>query len=319
MQSRISFEYLRRKPTMRKLPPLNIRLIVNPAAGRGRARRHLSNITRAFAAERIADVVLTQQSGDEALLAAQAISDGIDTIVAVGGDGTCARIGNTILSHGSSCRLAVVPAGTGNDFAKTLGVASLGHSAIARLCAETSIARMDVGKVDDLYFLNGCGFGIDPEILAATLRVTRLRGNAVYIWCSLTKLFSYPGLSVIDSKDAANGKRAQMMITVSNGRNLGGAFKIAPQASVCDGLLDVHTFGDASPARRLKIFLAAFGGNHPNLAEVSFDQRASMRLTFETAPAMEVDGELHRADAPSVWIECVPGALSVVAAPGFPF
>ncbi len=102
-------------------PPLKIRLIVNPAAGRGRAQRSLAKITRAFAAERIVEMAITECSGDEERLAEQALADGIETIVAVGGDGTCARIANVIVANDSSCRLGVVAAGTGIDFAKTLG------------------------------------------------------------------------------------------------------------------------------------------------------------------------------------------------------
>ena len=302
----------------RILPPRRIRLIVNPAAGRGRARRFLSRITRDFAKERIVEVALTERSGDEERLAERAISDGIETIVAVGGDGTCSRIANTIVGKESSCRLAVVPAGTGNDFAKTLGTARLSYAEIANLCAGSSIARMDVGKVDDLYFLNGCGFGIDPEILAATLSVKWLRGNAVYIWSAVKKLFTYRGIAVRASSDESERMRRLMMVTVSNGRNLGGAFRIAPDASVCDGLLDIHSFSDATAMRRIKVFLATFGGNHPRLPEVERSRHASLQLVFSSPPWIEVDGELRAAMNPAVAINCLPGALSVVAAPGFP-
>jgi YegS/Rv2252/BmrU family lipid kinase len=298
-------------------PPLKIRLIVNPAAGRGRAAKALRRIERAFARERIVEIALTERSGDEELRTESAISDGVETIVAVGGDGTCTRIANAILARNSSCRLAVVPVGTGNDFAKTLGTARLGYHEIARLCAGSSIARMDVGKVDDLYFLNGCGFGIDPDILAASLEETWLRGSSVYVWSALGKLFSYPGMNVTDSARPEDLER-RMMITVSNGRSLGGAFRIAPDASVCDGLLDVHTFRDARAWRRLKIFVSTIRGTHPRLDEVTSERRSSLSLAFDSPPRMEIDGELRQATASSVYIECVPGALSVVAAPGYP-
>lgn len=299
-------------------PPLKIRLIVNPAAGRGRARKALPKIARAFAKERIVEIAHTERSGDEERLAENAIADGIETIVAVGGDGTCSRIANAIVGKESSCRLSVVPAGTGNDFAKTLGTSRLSYAEIARLCAGSAIARMDVGRVEKLHFLNGCGFGIDPEILAETLSITWLRGNAVYIWSALRKLFTYRGFSVTNALTANPGRTHQMMLTVSNGRSLGGAFKIAPEASVCDGLLDIHGFADATAARRLKVFLAAFGGTHPRLPEVSFERHAAIRLAFDSPPAIEVDGELRRATSSVVDIECLPGALSVVTAPGFP-
>ena len=298
------------------LPPLNVRLIVNPAAGRGRTGRRLSRIARAFAAERITDIVKTERGGDETRLAAEAVRDGIETVVVVGGDGTCSRVAAELVRAGASCRLGLVPVGTGNDFAKTLGVLNLSVSEIARLCAGSSIATMDVGKVNDIYFLNGCGFGIDPEILATALSAKWLRGNAVYIVSALRKLFSYRGFTVREGPDISRGER--MMLTVSNGPNLGGAFKIAPRASVCDGMLDVHTFADASSARRFKIFLATIQGKHADLPEVSFETHSVLELGFASPPAMEVDGELRQAAGSRVTIECIPGALSVAAAPGFP-
>jgi diacylglycerol kinase (ATP) len=301
---------------MRINPPLKIRLIINPTAGRGRAGRALRRIATAFAAERIVEIAQTEVGGDEERLALQAIADGMETIVVVGGDGTCTRVANAILSSGASCRLGVVAVGTGNDFAKTLGTDKLGCAAIARLCAGSSIARMDVGRVDDLYFLNGCGFGIDPVILAAALDVSWLRGNAVYVWSALTKLFSYPGLEIAGS--TGHGKNHVMMLTVSNGRYLGGAFRIAPEASVCDGALDIHTFHDTTAMRRLKVFLATLKGGHAKLPEVSFGRHASVDLSFDSPPQMEVDGELRSAASTTVHVECVAGALSVVAAPRFP-
>lgn len=308
--------HLRRNPVKRNEPPLRIRLIVNPAAGRGRARRSLGRVARAFAAERIVEIARTEHSGDEERLAEQAIADGIETIVAVGGDGTCSRIAGVIVAKESSCRLGVVPMGTGNDFAKTLGTSSMGYAAIAKLCAGSAISRMDVGRVGAVHFLNGCGFGIDPEILAETLSVTWLRGNAVYVWSALKKLFFYPGFIVGEGEIRAGAHH--VMLTVSNGRYLGGAFKIAPEASVCDGLLDIHRFNDTTAWRRLRIFLSAFRGTHPRLPEVSSERRSSLHLRFERPPRMEVDGELRLAESASIGIECLPGALSVVAAPGFP-
>jgi len=316
---------------------MKICLIVNPAAGRGRASRALPRIRRAFAAEGVTDIRLTVAAGDEERLARAALNDGVGTIVAVGGDGTCVRIANVIIASGSSCRLGLVPVGTGNDFAKTVGVLKLSVKAIAALCAGQSVARMDVGRVEGFYFLNSCGFGIDPAVLESTLRTKWLKGDAVYIWTALRKLFTYGGVSVQVSgsrgedgggggngggggggADGSGRARTMMMIIVSNGPNLGGAFRIAPEASVCDGQLDVHLFEDASPLRRLRIFIAALRGTHSGMSGVRFERRFSLGLKFDSPQQMEVDGELRAAKSAELLIECIPGALSVVAAPGYP-
>ena len=125
-------------------------------------------------------------------------------------------------------------------------------------------------------------------------------------------------MEVEQSDATTGGTRHLMMITVSNGRFLGGAFKIAPAASVCDGLLDVHTFADASAGNRFRVFVGALRGRHPAMPEVSFERHSRLTLTFSSPPRMEVDGELRLAADARVSIECLPGALSVVAAPGFP-
>ena len=97
-------------------------MIVNPIAGRGGIRGTIPHIREVFAARGVTAFVETTSAGEEETLAQAAIADGATTIVAVGGDGTCSGIANAILQSPAPCRLALIPYGTGNDFAKTLGV-----------------------------------------------------------------------------------------------------------------------------------------------------------------------------------------------------
>jgi len=291
--------------------------IVNPAAGRGKARRRLDEIQSCFASHGISRIELTTKSGDEERLARQLIDDGASTIVAVGGDGTCGRIANAIVRASSNCALAVVPAGTGNDFAKTLGVAKPGVAETIALAATGPPIRIDVGRADGRCFVNSCGFGFDASVLEATTQIHWLRGNAVYIYSALRMLFGYRGLQVTGVPPSSGGAtRHLLMLTVSNGRFLGGAFMIAPRANVGDGLLDVCYVNDMSVRRRLQLFARAMRGTHSELAGVSLTQESSLTLRFDSPPLMEVDGELRRAGSSEVTIKCVPRALSVVAAPG---
>ena len=288
-------------------------IILNPAAGKGRARELAPQIRESLGAIGVTDLRRTSAPGDEERLAREAIADGTTTIVAVGGDGTCGRIAGAILESRSSCRLAVVPTGTGNDFAKTLGVAAFSAERIATLVAGNDSQRMDVGLADGHYFINSCGFGFDASVLEATQRVRLLKGNAVYIYSALRQLFTYRGLTV--STPGARGGR-MLMVTVSNGRHLGGAFLIAPHASVLDGQLDVSLFADCNVVERARIFAGALRGKHLDHPAVRTSKVRSVELEFDSAPAMEIDGELRHATSRTVEIECVPRALSVIAAPG---
>src|SRR5512140_297262 len=136
-------------------------VIVNPAAGRGRGAAMLPQLTAAFAEVGVTDVRTTSVAGQERDIAFSAIRDGCTTLVAVGGDGTSGNVANALLYAGRSVRLAAMPAGTGNDFAKVLGTQKTDARAMARLCIAPSNISVDVGRVEDTYFLNCCGFGFD--------------------------------------------------------------------------------------------------------------------------------------------------------------
>jgi diacylglycerol kinase (ATP) len=291
-------------------------LIMNPAAGRGGIRASLPAIRETFASRGVTEFQETTTAGEEAILAQRAIAAGAKILVAVGGDGTCSQIANAIVASDSSCALAVVPAGTGNDFAKTIGVQRCRPEQIAELISRVTPSRIDVGSIDGRYFLNSCGFGFDASVLDASNRVTFLKGDAVYIYSALKQLFSYKGLEVSADRIGPRHLGRMLMVTVSNGRYLGGAFRIAPHASVTDGKLDVCFFNDSNVFQRVRLFAGALRGAHLGLPSVRSGAVSELTLTFSTAPAMELDGELRVARSPKVRLTCVPQVLSVIAAPG---
>ncbi|HEY3114721.1 MAG TPA: diacylglycerol kinase family protein [Gemmatimonadaceae bacterium] len=291
-------------------------LIVNPAAGRGRIQRILPDIFAAFREVGTGDIYETSKPGEEADLALRALNDGASTIVAVGGDGTCSGIANAILQSGSRCCLAVVPVGTGNDFAKTLGVGKDSPEQIAGLVQRGQESRIDVGLADRRYFLNSCGFGFDPSVLEATNNVRFLKGDAVYIYAALRQLFTYRGTELAAAGVPGVKRSSMLMVTASNGRWLGGAFKIAPQASVVDGKLDLCFFTDSNVFERVRLFIGAMRGTHLGMPSVRSASVRELTLTFPAPPSMEVDGELRRARSKTIELRCVPRALSVIAAPG---
>jgi diacylglycerol kinase (ATP) len=187
---------------------------------------------------------------------------------------------------------------------------------IANLVVRGESTRIDVGLANDHYFLNSCGFGFDASVLEASNRVRFLRGDAVYICSALRQLFTYRGTEVsANGVPGVKGGR-MLMVTVSNGRSLGGAFKIAPNASVLDGRLDACFFSDSNVVERVRLFVGAMRGNHIGMPSVSTATVQQLALTFPSSPLMEVDGELRVARSRTVELRCVPRALSVVAAPG---
>ncbi len=288
-------------------------VIVNPASGRGRGARALPAVREAFAAAGVTEVRLTEQREGERAVARRAIDDGFTTLVAVGGDGTWGNVANAILASGADVRLALIAAGTGNDFAKTVGAPASDFAATARLAVDGPDMRVDVGKIEDQFFLNIAGFGFDIAVLEDIPKIPFLRGDAVYIVSALRQIVGYGGVEIGVATGARDrGTQRHLMLVIANAKNFGGAFKIAPQASLSDGKLDAIAIYDVPALKRLGLFAAAVKGTHVTMPGVGVEQAANFSLTFSAPPAYETDGEYRRAKSSSIEVSCVPGALRVV-------
>ncbi|HEY7859883.1 MAG TPA: diacylglycerol kinase family protein [Gemmatimonadaceae bacterium] len=289
-----------------------VTVIVNPASGRGRGSRLLPDIRKTFAAVGVTDVRLTERPGDEKSLAALALQDGATTIVACGGDGTWSNAANAILDAGSTCRLALLAAGTGNDFAKTVGAPARDLAETARLAVEGPDKLVDVGRIENRYFLNVTGFGFDIAVLDDLENIPMLTGDLLYLGAALRQLFRFRGLTIdITTTAVARGARAHLMLIIANGKNFGGMFKIAPDARIDDGMLDAISILDASPLTRISMLAAAPSGKHVRNSLVLSEQASSFTLTFSAPPAYETDGEYNRAVSSTIEVACVPRALRV--------
>ena len=296
--------------------PERVSVIVNPAAGRGRGARTLAAVTTAFNAVGVTDIQTTKAREDEGAIARRAMDAGATTLVAVGGDGTWGNVANAILTSGAGAqvRLALVAAGTGNDFAKTAGSPATDVEATARLVAEGAETRVDVGRIEEHFFLNITGFGFDAAVLEDILKIKWVKGEALYLYSALRQLASYPGVEIeVASASKRRARTRLLMMVIANARNFGGKFLIAPEASLTDGLLDSVAIRDASTWRRIKLFGAVAKGTHQALDEVVMEQSAAFTVTFDAPPAYETDGEYRRAKTPELTITCVPGALKLVA------
>ena len=287
-----------------------VSVIVNPAAGRGHGARIIPRITAAFKAVGVSEILQTRSRGHETELARDAINRGSTTIVVVGGDGTTTHVANAILNSGQDVRLAVLPAGTGNDFAKVLGTHKADAASVARRAVESGNTHVDVGRIEDHYFLNCCGFGFDVAVLEGTLRRGWLRGNSVYLYAALSELFGYRGFDVRVSGET----KRHMLVVIANTEFFGGMFRIAPGAQVSDGELDMVSILDIPPSRRITMLGAATKGTHFRFAECTMNRSRSFQLSFPSPPTYETDGELHSAVSADLTVTSCAAALRVVTA-----
>jgi diacylglycerol kinase (ATP) len=303
--------------------PEPVYVVFNPHSGRGRGAALVEPVLAALRRDGDGAMVehgLTQKAGDEAVLAREAVRRGFRTIVAVGGDGTWSNTAQALIGADTEVRLGLVPGGTGCDFARTLGIPQKDVAACAAILRAGHTRLVDVGRVEDRYFLNIVGFGYDVAVLEDSWTVPWLAGSALYTYCAVKQLGRFPGFEVA-LRDGDGGAtqapaRRLLMLIVANARVFGGGFRIAPQAELEDGLLDAVAIGDAPFFGRLALMRQLMRGTHGANPSVSVARGPSFQLAFAAPPAYETDGEWQRAASAELTVAAVPRALRVLAPPG---
>jgi YegS/Rv2252/BmrU family lipid kinase len=270
----------------------------------------------------------TSRAGEERELAAAAARDGVDVVVAVGGDGTWSNTADGLLGSGRpDVALGVLPSGTGNDFGRNLGFDPRDPAEAVAALAAGRLRRVDVGRVETpsaadrspdqwetRHFLNVAGFGFDVAVIDAAAGARILRGELLYKVTALQQLFRFDGFDCEVETSTGTRRRARhLMLTVSNGCYFGGGFPIAPGADVSDGRLHACRIADAGPLARLGLFNLAERGRHVGDARVELLAAPGVRLTFGAPPRFELDGEVRRAAGATVELRVLPASLSVVA------
>ncbi len=295
---------------------LHAHVILNPAAGRGAARRAESVVARAFRAQGWAvDVARTEGPGHGQELAAQAVRQGARHVIAVGGDGTVHEVANGLLRSDADAALGVVPVGSGNDFAKLVGV--YGHDpvrAVARLVTAGS-RRFDAGRVLGEWFVNSVGFGFGPAVVQRRNRMPHLRGFLSYLVPIVQTFFRFEP-PVFDV--AAPGFRERgymMMIEVCNGTTAGGSYRFAPDADPADGKMDVCLIRRVSLPRFLLALPRVMRGTHVTMREVAVIKTAKLVVRSPEQPlVVHVDGELREPGVNECTVELERGRLNVLVA-----
>jgi diacylglycerol kinase (ATP) len=289
-------------------------VVFNPMSGKGRGATLVAPVLAALGSGNgRVEHAATQGPGDEARLAEEAVKRGFRRIVAVGGDGTWSNTANGILRSGIPAKLGLVPGGTGCDLAKSLGIPQRDLLACARIVLEGRTRAMDVGRVEDKYFLNVVGFGYDVAVIEDSWTVKYLQGPPLYLYCALRQLHTFEGFSVDMEVDGEKrGRQDLLMLVLANGRIFGGGFRIAPRADLGDGILEGSAFRNMGFLARLGVLVRLLQGTHGGSPQVAPARASRFRLRFDAPPAYETDGEWNRAKTADLTVETLPGALQVL-------
>ncbi len=291
-------------------------MILNPAAGGGAAGRALDPVAREFQRQGWAvHVERTESPRHATALAAQAIREGAHHVVAVGGDGTVHEVANGLLGHGAAVTLGVVPVGTGNDFAKLMGVCGCRPLEAVRRLVTARPAAFDVGRVLDEYFVNSVGFGFGPEVVRVRNGMPQLTGVLSYLVPVVRAFagFRPPHLDVHAAGFRATGY--MMMVEVCNGTTAGGSYRFAPSADPGDGRLDVCLVRRVSLPRFLLAVPRVMRGTHTSMREVTMVQTRTVTIRSLDGPLLvHLDGELREPGVAQCTVRIEPARLRVLVA-----
>jgi diacylglycerol kinase (ATP) len=288
-------------------------VVFNPRSGKGRGAQFVAPVLDALRERGPVEHALTQGPGDEGRLAEEAVARGFRRIVAVGGDGTWSNVGNAILRTGQPAKLGLVPGGTGCDLAKSLGIPPRDVRACARIVLDGHTKVIDVGRVEDKFFLNVAGFGYDVAVIEDSWSVGYLEGAPLYLYCAVRQLGSFRGFRVEVEVDGQSlGRLDLLMLILANARIFGGGFQIAPEADLADGRLDASAFGNVGFLSRVDLMVRLLRGTHHASPNVRAVQASRFRLRFEAPPTYETDGEWNRARSCEVEVETRKATLQVL-------
>ncbi|MFD9440352.1 diacylglycerol kinase [Streptomyces sp. NPDC060006] len=289
-----------------------ITLFVNPAAGSGRGARAAQPAASALRAVGFSVRTVLGKNAEDALARARdAVESGTGALVAVGGDG----MANLALQAvaGTSTPLGLVAVGTGNDFARALGLPVRDPAAAGRVVAEAlkeaRLRDIDLGRVAGTWFGTVLASGFDSRVNDRGNRMRWPTGRFRYDLAMLAELAAlrpFPYRVTLDDGEVRDVEAT--LVAVGNGPSYGGGMRICPGADLTDGLFDVTVVGACSRTTLLRVFPRVYKGTHVGHPEVTVHRAARVELAAEGITGY-ADGE-PLGPLP-LTAECVPGAVRV--------
>lgn len=271
-------------------------VIYNPTSGKELAGQKIFHVAETIM--ELEDVEFTfyatKKKGDGEVAAIKGCKEGYDLIISCGGDGTVHEVVNGIMKSECRTKLAIMPAGTINDFASQLKIPKA-YANFASLVMKQNFKTIDVGKINDDYFVNVAGGGAFMNIPHdVTIEAKTILGKYAYYFKAAvdvpgqllnTNIIDY----VIDGQEYSFNT---LLFLVINSSGAGGFKKLSPKAKINDGLLDIVIFEKANNADLLQVFTRVFNGQHITHPKVHYFQGKNIKIDCEKKIPIDTDGDL---------------------------
>lgn len=320
------------------------KIILNPTSGRGAGEKSISFIEQRLSGYGLTfDLVRTERPWHAVELARQAVADHYDVVVAAGGDGTANEVLNGLMlaQQGAVGPVEVPPIGKveapalaqmplgvamgvlcigrGNDFAYGAGIPN-DLEAGCRVLVENYRQKMDVGRVvgglypEGRYFGNGVGVGFDAVVGFVAVKMKRLTGFPSYIVAALKTIYLYYKAPTV--KIEFNGQAftlPALMVSIMNGRRMGGGFMMAPDGIINDGLFDLCIAREVSKARVFALIPRFLKGTQASDPAITTGRASRVVVTaIEGVLPGHADGETLCTDAKQLTIDLLPQPLEII-------
>ena len=296
----------------------NVALLVNPTAGKGRAAGMVARVTDQLrAAGANVAILVGRDAADASALARQAVDDGVDALLALGGDGMAHLALNVVA--GTQTPLGILPAGTGNDLAATLRLPTkdpvqAAGIAMDRLRNDTArpmdAVRVSQQVADRKWF--GCvlSAGFDSRVNDRANRMSWPKGRMRYNLAILAELPVFKPIPFVLDLDGERWETEAMLVAVGNAKSYGAGMLICPDAEIDDGMVDITVLGPVSKPEFLKAFPKVFKGTHRDHPAVTMRRAKTISLSASDV-TVYADGE-YMGVLP-VTCETVQAAVRVLA------
>jgi diacylglycerol kinase (ATP) len=297
------------------MPPAPVVVVANPSAGRGKAGRLIGSVGRRLHEAGIDhEVRISSSAEDLEHRAREAAEEGTKVVAALGGDGSVGLAANGLLGTGAA--LAILPSGTADDFASSIGIRKL--DAAVRAIADANIVPIDVVRVTagattrHYVALAGCGFDSEVNEAANAMRIN-LGGTGTYVAALVKTLSRFTPAAFRIELDDEVVEGPHMLVVVGNSISYGGGMKVTPDASIVDGVLDVCLLRAMSKPAFVRAFPRVFRGTHVSHPAVRMARARRVKVEADRRVMVYADGE-RVGPAPAVF-EVLPGALPVIVGP----
>ncbi|MDN5893409.1 MAG: diacylglycerol kinase [Nocardioides sp.] len=286
-----------------------IAFLTNPTAGKGRGLRAAAlAVPRLRSAGFSVREYVGRDAAEAAALARDAVAAGCEALVVCGGDGLC-HLGAQVVAQ-TDTALGLIPVGTGNDVARYLQIPLDDPVAAADRIIESHRVTIDLARAGDRYFITVLAAGFDAVVNERANAMRWPRGQMRYTLATLAELRTFEPLAYTLDLDGAIRRVDAMLVAVGNGPSFGGGLRITEGALLDDGLLDVVIIKPMSRPSLVRTYPKLFRGTH--VTHPQYEHHRVRRVTLAAAGIVTyADGE--RFGALPLTVECVPGALSVLA------